>query len=53
MSSPRIYEFLFDDENESKFAAHGIDAVEVDSILDRPFVTKPNRKGRRGLYLVR
>ena len=52
MSTPRIYEFLFDEKNTAKFAARGIGGDEVDSILDGPFVTKPNRKNRRGLYLV-
>jgi hypothetical protein len=52
VSSPAIYEFLFDDENIAKFGARGIAEDAVDSILDGEFVTLPNRKERRGAYLV-
>lgn len=52
VSRPRILEFLFDDDNEEKFAAHGISARQVAQVLQNDHVVTRNRKGRRGLYLV-
>ena len=52
MATPLIRDFMFDDANEAKFAAHGITVPQVDAILDHRFATQRNRKGRRGLYLV-
>jgi uncharacterized DUF497 family protein len=52
LSSPTIADFLFDEENESKFAGHGLTAYRVLQVLDNEHVVVPNRKGRRGLYLV-
>ena len=52
MSSPRIEAFLIDDENEEKFAAHGLSARHVTEILENIHVVLRNRRGRRGLYLV-
>lgn len=52
MAAQFIRDFMFDDDNEAEFAAHGITVRQVDEILDHRFSTQPNRKGRRGLYLV-
>lgn len=52
MSSPVIHDFLIDDENEEKFAAHGVSARQVAQVLDSAYLVIPNRKRRRGLYLV-
>jgi uncharacterized DUF497 family protein len=49
---PRVHDFLIDDENEAKIAAHGIRSEQVVQILDDEFLVVPNRKGRRGVYLV-
>jgi len=48
----QIRAFLFDDVNEAKLAAHGIRPEQLDQLLDEEFVAFPNRKERRGLYLV-
>lgn len=52
MSSPIIYDFLIDDDNEGKFAVHGVTARRVAQVLDSACLVIPNRKRRRGLYLV-
>lgn len=52
MSTPRVHDFLYDDENEEKFASHGLSVDQVDQVLDSGFVVVPNRKGRRAPYLV-
>jgi hypothetical protein len=52
MSSPRIDTFLFDDENEDEIIAHRLSVYRVLQVLDNIHVTLPNRKGRRGLYLI-
>ena len=52
MSSPRIESFLFDDENEEKIATHGLSVYRVIQVLDNIHVVIPNRRRRRGLYLV-
>lgn len=52
MSSPVIYDFLIDEDNEGKFAAHGVTARRVAQVLDSAYLVTPNRKRRRGLYLV-
>ena len=52
MSSPNIETFLFDDENEEKIASHGLSAYRVIQILDNTHVVLPNKKRRRGLYLI-
>jgi uncharacterized DUF497 family protein len=49
---PQIRAFLFDAENETKFAAHGIRPEQVDQILDEAFIVARNRKQRRAAYLV-
>ena len=52
MSIINIETFLFDDENEEKLIAHGLSAYRVMQVLDNIYVYLPNRKGRRGLYLI-
>jgi uncharacterized DUF497 family protein len=52
MSSPRIDSFLFDDENEDKITGHGLSLHRILQVLDRPHIIVPNRKQRRGLYLI-
>lgn len=48
----QIYAFLFDDVNEEKLAVHHIRPEQLDQLLDEEFVVFPNRKDRRGPYLV-
>jgi uncharacterized DUF497 family protein len=50
--SPAVWDFAFDDENEDKFAAHGLSAAQVRQLLESPFVLVPNRRGRRAAYLL-
>lgn len=52
MSSLRIETFLFDNENEEKFAHHGLSARRIEQVLDNVYVILPNRKRRRGVYLI-
>ncbi len=52
MSSPEIADFLFDEDNEEKLAAHGLSALQVLQILENSHMVIPNRRGGRGLYLV-
>lgn len=52
MSTPWISAFQIDDDNEDKFAAHGLAAKQVLQILENDHVIFPNRRRRRGLYLV-
>lgn len=52
MSSPRIQAFVVDDENEDKFAAHGLSARQVLQVLENTHLIAKNRRRRRGLYLV-
>ncbi len=52
MSSPEISDFLIDEDNEEKFAAHGISALQVLQILENSHLVVPNRRGRRGIFLV-
>ncbi|MBI2919438.1 MAG: hypothetical protein HYY01_15805 [Chloroflexi bacterium] len=51
-SSPRIEAFLIDNENEEKFAVHGLSASQVLQVLDNVHVVLRNRKRRRGVYLI-
>jgi hypothetical protein len=44
--------FLFDDDNEEKFAVHGISGRQVFQVLDNPYVVVPNRQNRRALMLL-
>jgi len=52
MSSPRIDDFLFDEENEEEITSHGLSIIRVLQILENVSITMPNRKQRRGQYLI-
>jgi uncharacterized DUF497 family protein len=52
MSSIRIDTFLFDDENEDEITIHGLSIRQVVEILENTSITLPNRKRRRGQYLI-
>jgi uncharacterized DUF497 family protein len=52
MSSPVIEEFLIDDLNETKISLHGLSVRQIIQVLENKHVIIPNRKHRRGLYLV-
>ena len=52
MSSPEIADFLIDEDNEEKLVGHGLSVRQVLQILDNEYVLVPNRRERRGLYLV-
>jgi uncharacterized DUF497 family protein len=52
MSSPVIDEFLIDDLNETKISSHGLSVRQVIQVLENKHIVIPNRKHRRGLYLV-
>jgi hypothetical protein len=52
MSSPVIEAFLIDDENEEKIGLHGLSLVQVIQVLEHTHVVIPNRKRRRGVYLI-
>lgn len=52
MSSPRVETFLFDGENEDEIVAHRLSVHRVIQVLDNIHILLPNRKGRRGLYLI-
>lgn len=49
---PIVASFLFDDENEEKFARHGLDSFQVLQVLSHRFTIAANRKGRRGTFLI-
>ena len=49
---PVIADFLFDDVNREKFAAHGISERQVRQVLDNEHFIAPNRRRRSGEYLV-
>ncbi len=52
MSSPVIEEFLIDDLNETKIGSHGLSARQIIRVLENKHIVIPNRKHRKGLYLV-
>jgi hypothetical protein len=52
MSSPVIEEFLIDDLNETKISLHVLSVRQIIQVLENKHVIIPNRKHRRGLYLV-
>lgn len=52
MSSLRVETFVFDEENEGKIFSHGLSIYQIIQILDNDHVIIPNRKKRRGIYLV-
>jgi hypothetical protein len=43
---------LFDDENEDEISAHSLSINRVLQLLDNVYVILPNRKLRRGTYLI-
>ena len=47
-----ILEFLIDEDNEEKFAVHGLTSRQVNQVLDSPHLVVRNRKRRRAAYLV-
>jgi len=49
---PVVEGFHYDDENEAKFAAHGLSAEIVDQTLDNPYRVLKNRKHRRSPLLL-
>ena len=52
MSSPRIEEFLIDDLNETNIGSHCLSVRQIAQVLENKHIIVPNRKRRRGLYLV-
>ena len=52
MPVPEVNELLIDEENDEKFAAHGIWARQVAQVLDNDYVILPNRKERRAAFLI-
>jgi hypothetical protein len=44
--------FLFDDENEEEMAAHRLTPRRVIQMLENAHTVVPNRRGRRGHYLI-
>jgi uncharacterized DUF497 family protein len=49
---PDVADFLFDDENEDKMAAHGLTPRRVLQVLDNVHIVVPNRRGRRAPFLI-
>ncbi len=52
MSSPSIEAFYIDDLNEFKICSHGLSIRQIIQVLENIYVIVPNRKHRKGLYLV-
>jgi uncharacterized DUF497 family protein len=52
MSRPLVEGFLFDEINEIKISLHGLSVRQVIHVLENRHVMIPNRKHRRGLYLI-
>jgi hypothetical protein len=52
MSSPVIEDFLIDDLNEIKIGSHGLSVRQIIQVLENKHIIIPNRKRRRGLYLI-
>lgn len=52
MSSARIEDFLFDEENEDEICAHGLTVNRILQLLDSVYIKLSNRKHRRGIYLL-
>ena len=52
MSSSLIEGFLIDDENEQKFAAHGVSARQVLQVLGNPHIIARNRRRRKASHMV-
>ena len=43
---------IIDDDNEGKFAGHGLAVLRVLQVLDGGYVVVRNRKRRRGTFLI-
>jgi len=52
MSMPDVADFLLDDENEDKMAAHGLTPRRVLQVLDNTHIVVPNRRRRRASFLI-
>ena len=51
-SRPRVEALLIDEDNEDKFAIHGLNSRQVVEVLEYEHLIVPNRKQRRGLFLL-
>ena len=47
-----VLEFLIDDENEAKFAEHGLTSRQIVQVLDSPHLIVKNRRRRRASHLI-
>ena len=53
MAGPSFQDFAFDDDNDSKFAEHGLTTAQVaDALYIYEFTVRRNRRRRTGLYLL-
>jgi hypothetical protein len=52
MSMPDVADFVFDDENEDKIAAHRLTQRRVLQVLENAHIIVPNRRGRRAPFLI-
>ena len=52
MSRPHVEAFFIDEENEEKFAKHGISVRQALEVLENIHIVLKNRKQRRGIYLL-
>jgi hypothetical protein len=52
MSSPIIEGFYIDELNESKIDSHALSVEQIIQVIENAYVILPNRKNRKGLYLV-
>jgi len=52
MSMADVADFLFDDENEAKMAAHGLTPWRVLQVLENKHVVVPNRRRRRASFFI-
>ncbi|MDO8614993.1 MAG: hypothetical protein Q7T33_04570 [Dehalococcoidia bacterium] len=52
MSTPDIRSFLIDDTNERKFNRNHVYAHQVEQILENRHLVVPNRRNRRGAFLI-
>ena len=52
MSSPRIYDLAFDDENEDKLSRRGISEEDALDLISQPYLVVRNKRRGRGRYKV-
>ena len=52
MSSPVVHTLVIDTDNVEKFASHGLTELQVDQVLDSPFLHFRNRSRRRAERLL-